>query len=111
MSGSDRAGGDRSQHIRALERAWRDAPTRVFVRLAKAYHAAGLVDEARAVLGHGLAETPGHLAGRVLKGRLAAEAGRLDAARRELEEVLARFPGHHGALLVLADLERLAGVG
>lgn len=109
MSGPDRISGDRSQHLRALERAWRDAPTQVFVRLAEAYHLVGRTDDAWAVLGHGLAGAPGHLAGLVLRARLAAGAGRPEEARRDLNDVLARFSDHHGALLALADLERLDG--
>ena len=61
------------------------------------------------MLGHGLAATPGHLAGRVLKGRIAAGTGQLDEARRDLSEVLARFPEHYDALQALAGVERLAG--
>ena len=81
----------------------------MFVRLAEAYRTIGQRDEARAVLDHGLAETPGHLAGRVLRAKLGCEEGRLGEARRDLAEVLARLPEHHLALQTLALVERTAG--
>jgi len=81
----------------------------LFVRLAAAYAAADRLDDAAAVLDHGLAALPGHLDGRVMKARLGLLRRRPGEARAELADVLALQADHWGALHLLAEVHQLTG--
>jgi len=81
------------------------------VRLADAYRALGRLDDSAAVLRRGLAERPGHLAGRVLKARLLLDVGELEACGRELGAIDALMPGHWAALQLALDLARASADG
>ncbi len=96
-------------HLAALEEAWRRDPLALFVRLAGAYLDRDRLDDARAVLDHGLAARPGHLAGRVCKARLALARQHPGEARAELDEVLALRDDHWDALRLLAEVARSTG--
>lgn len=98
-----------SQHLSALEEAWRRDPPAAFVRLAHGYRDAGRIDEADEVLRHGLAACPGHLSARVLRATLLADSGDGQGALRELGDVLAALPRHWSALRLAADLLHRAG--
>jgi tetratricopeptide (TPR) repeat protein len=97
------------QHLAALEEAWRRDPLALFVRLADAYLAVERLDDASAVLQHGLAARPGSLSGRVLKARLAMARHRPAAARAELDDVLALRDDHWSALALLVQVHRFTG--
>ena len=97
------------QHLAALEEAWRRDPLALFDRLAGAYVSVDRLDDASAVLQHGLAARPGHLAGRVTRARLALARERPGEARADLDEVLALNTDHWGALELLAHVHHLTG--
>jgi predicted Zn-dependent protease len=81
----------------------------LFDRLAGVYVDGGRLDDAAAVLQHGLAARPGHLAGRVTRARLALARERPGEARADLDEVLALSDHHWGALQLLAHVHHLTG--
>lgn len=91
------------------EKVSRDPNSKLFVPLADEYRKTGNLDEAIAVLVHGIENQPGYMSARVALGKIYLEKNMLPEAQDEFEKVVTAIPDNLFAHKKLAEIYRDTG--